>query len=250
MKKYIVIFVLLISMILINLNSCKKNEEIANNAIEHPLDISKYGEIHNEVLGMFYKNGHSKSTLSFQEKVNLIDKYLAQVVEGIDEGMFTSIVNSNQLGIKTYLEQISNSESDIQTGYYIINDIYEKEQITENEKIYCTSIISAYEEYPFDFPELLNKLYEIEQDILADASLSLSEKKNLQKVFSITVASIEFWEEAPLILPNKGIPWYVKDCTGAIAGVQTGLVGYATTLFGPWGGAAALLGSAIFASAI
>lgn len=48
----------------------------------------------------------------------------------------------------------------------------------------------------------------------------------------------------------KYIPWYVRDATGAYAGVQTGAVGYGTLLGGPWGGFAVLVGCAAFSSMI
>jgi hypothetical protein len=44
--------------------------------------------------------------------------------------------------------------------------------------------------------------------------------------------------------------WYTKDAVGAMTGVQTGLVGYATMFAGPWGGAAALIGSAALSSCV
>lgn len=232
--------------------SCGK--DTITQEIENPvqLDNKEYGSFHNEILSQFYAKKHTKKTLSFDEKIELIDSYLATVVDSINPGDFTQIVN-NQLSQKDYLLQISTTQSDIQTGYDIINSMSNSNQISDAEFNYFNSIIRAYEDYPFQFDALYAKIVEIEEQIANDNSISDTEKYNLISVIIITKSSIQYWsgeENLKKVSKKNSIPWYARDAVGAMTGVQTGLVGYATMLAGPWGGAAALIGSAALSSSI
>lgn len=231
--------------------SCKKDQPNAENVPNELIAIEKYGEIHNEVLDLYYKKVGLKGTQSLDEKIKYIDECLSQVVDDIEEGSFTVIVNSNQFNVKTNIELISNSENDIETGNLIINELYANNQITENERDYYFTILGTYEIYSSNLANLKNQLQEIENTILLDEFISQTERNNLLKVMSISISSVEYWEIDTKNLTTKAIPsWIAKDCVGAVTSVQTGLTGYATLLFGPAGGAITTLGAAAICSAI
>jgi len=232
--------------------SCKKDQPNLGNEDNETIAIEKYGEIHNEVLDLYYKKVGLKGTQSLDEKIKYIDECLSQVVDDIEEGSFASIVNSNQFNVRSNIELISNSENDFETGSIIINELYDNNQITENEREYYYTILNTYEIYSSNLATLKVKLQEIENTILFDELITQFEKNNLLKVTSISISSVEYWELDTKNLTTKAsIPsWIAKDCVGAVTSVQTGLTGYATILFGPVGGAITTLGAAAVCSAI
>ena len=245
------LFIMLVGVV--SIVACDK-EDLKAESTENNQEISfeNFGKYHNEILDKFYKAKRKKSTFTFNEKVELIDTYLASVVDSINEGEFTTILN-NQQKQKEYLQRIENTDSDIITGREIINNLIDDNQISNLEYNYFNSIINAYETYPFLFTELLLELNNIEEQVLNNENISNKEKKNLLSVLDISKASVKYWSNEDNLKnakSTKEIPWYAKDAVGAMTGVQTGLVGYATALAGPWGGGAALLGCAALASCV
>jgi len=232
--------------------SCEKNNLEKNDLKTDLLDYKNFGKYHNQILDKFYSVKQNKSTLSFNDKVEMIDSYLSNVVDSIKSGDFTTIID-NQLGQKQFLEEITNTSSDISTGYEIINVMAENNEISNAVYTYFNSIISAYEEFPFQFSDLLLKIDDIENQIINDNVISEKERNDLLTVIIVTKSSVEYWSDSKNLKrgkSTKSLPWYAKDAVGAMTGVQTGLVGYATAIAGPWGGAAALIGSAALSSCV
>ena len=234
--------------------SCEKNNIDKNDlgTTSKKIDYKNFGKYHNQILDKFYSEKQNKSTLSLNDKVELIDSYLANVVDSINLGDFSTIIN-NQLGQKQLLYKITNTNSDISTGYEVVNIMLKNNEISNAVYTYFNAIISAYEEFPFQFSDLLLKIEQIETQVINDNVISEKERNNILTVIIITKSSIEYWSNNKNLKRGKsakGLPWYTKDAVGAMTGVQTGLVGYATAIAGPWGGAAALIGSAALSSCV
>jgi hypothetical protein len=188
--------------------------------------------------------------MSYEAKVNEIDKYLSEVVDGVELGDFSKLLTENQEQ-SNHLKRISDNSDDIETGASIILELKNSHEISEKEYAYFNLILQAYENHVYDFVELKREIEVIKNNLLNDVDVSDEEKENIYAVVIITQASIEYWSNhGSLKSVSNGLPWYVKDTVGAMTGVKVGLVGYATVLLGPVGGAVALVGSGALASAI
>ncbi|PID88215.1 MAG: hypothetical protein CSB06_01910 [Bacteroidia bacterium] len=231
---------------------CKKNNLEKSELKTDLLDYKNFGKYHNQILDKFYSVKRNKSTLSLDDKVEIIDSYLSNVVDSIKPGSFKKIIN-NQLEQKQFLQEIANTSSDISTGYDVINVMAENNEISNAAYTYFNAIIKAYEEFPFQFSNLLLKIDEIEGQVINDDAISEKEKNNILTVITVTKSSIEYWSDRKNFKKGKltkSLPWYAKDAIGAMTGVQTGLVDYAILIAGPWGAAAALIGSAALSSCV
>lgn len=214
------------------------------------IDTKIYGEIHNLVLSSFYKDVSGKDIVSFDEKLNLIDQFLSENLIEVEVGFFKDFVNNN-FELKSLMEIVENpSNSDSETALTIIDDFFFEGKIGLNEKSLLTTMVYYYEEFPFNFSALKIAISDLEIITMEDPNISIEEKEKLSKIFSITKSSIEFWEEFEGFLPDKTRRWYVRDLTGAATAIYSGAVGYASIAFGPWGGAAVLIGVAAFNSAV
>lgn len=187
--------------------------------------------------------------MSFEDKVNEIDKYLSEVVDDVDLGDFSQMLMDNKKQF-AYLKQISSNSNDIETGKEIISELKLTGEISPNLYSYFNQVLNAYEVHAFDFSKLINEVEKIGQKLNNDDDLTEEERGSLSNVITITLASIEYWENQDSLKITTGLPWYVKDAVGAMTGVQTGLVGYSSLVFGPVGGAVALVGSAALSSAV
>jgi hypothetical protein len=191
-KSKLIIAVVVIFGITAFISCEKENSPEEKKDIEINVDFTEFGKYHNEILDEFYKAKRVKSTFSFEEKVDLVDNYLSEVVDSINPGDFTKIIE-NQVKQKEYLNKITDSNSDISTGFEIIDDLFTNNQISKVESEYFKAIISAYEEFPFQFSQLLTKIIEIENSVIDDVYISDKEKKNLLSVLNITKSSVEYW---------------------------------------------------------
>ncbi len=226
MKKIkIILSVLTITIVSIWSQSCNKdNESIKTLPL---IDYNSFGAYHNQIL----------------------DKYLAEEIDTINYGDSTELVNSDT-SIYGKLCEISNSKDDISTAHKIINQLYFEGEISQNEFNYFKQIVDIYEKNAFDFYNTEQKLSTLKKEVLGNENLNNNEKNNLIGVLSISISSIGYWNNK---MANKksvsNVPWYARDASGAFFGVSSGAVGYGS-LFGPWGGAAVLVGCAAISSTL
>ncbi len=218
-------------------SSCKKENL---NGYQRPSNL-KFGEIHNKILDLYYKN--KTIALTFEDKIAFVDKNLAENMANIRPGTFVKIVN-NYPNLKSYLHTIYNSNANIHTANYLIQNMYDKNQITFNEKNLLLQIGQIYESHIFDFDNLKSQLLNLKNSINNNSHLDENEKYNINSVLNVSISSIEYW--ALYYSRNhmiKSAPWYEKDFFGAMLGIQSGLVGWAGSFLGPYGAAGALVGS-------
>ncbi len=128
---------------------------------------------------------------------------------------------------------------------------------------YSIELIEIFEQYEGDvdaFKSNIN-LYrdKVSQDNLIDSEL----KQNLLRAINIAEYSHMYWYEivninslakansfysANKVDTRKIVVIAGGDVAGALTGIQSGLVGYASLVFGPWGGAIAMAGTAAIGS--
>jgi hypothetical protein len=181
--------------------------------------------------------------MTLDEKISLADAQLAMIMPNINEGDFITIINGYP-GLKEYMTRINDERIDAKSSYLFIDELFSNNEITLNEKLYFYKIADAYENYLFDFENLKHEIENVKTSVINDQNLTEDEIYNLKSVLNIVISSVEFWGQNQGYLKNsKGLPWYEADFFGAMAGVQSGLVGWATSVGGPWGGAAALVGT-------
>ncbi len=246
MKKVFITLGILISAIIV-LQSCKKENEILN---EQKFNYSKAGDIHNKILDYYYTSNTNKKVENFEERLDQIDKYLSQTISQVKPGTFRKIIDENK---KLKDRMYSITENNNLNMKVFIQEMLKNDEISLNLYVYLNDMANIYEQNKFDFVNIIEGLNILYSKMKNDDSLNQDEKDKLEGVITISISSAEYWSSPSnkkfLTQKTLSLPWYEKDVAGALAGISSGLVLYANSI-GPWGGAAALIGSAALGSAI
>lgn len=238
MKKFIVILSLFF------LASCSEENKIEKKFI-NPFEDS--GKMHNEILDIFYSKNQVNSKASITEKIKIIDEYF--ITEKGYKFSFSEIINSKS-NLSSYFETLNSCSFNYEDGYSLLNKLKENSEITINEFNFANNLLMTMEKNSSNSNSIIFKINELEESILNNTNYGSEEQEKFLNVLAITRHSIEYWNNNSSKTNSKGMPWYVKDSVGAMTGMSTGLVGYATLLAGPIGGSLALIGSAAFSSMI
>lgn len=246
MKKIFITLVILIGAT-IALQSCKKKEELINN---QEFNYSKAGKMHNKILDYYYTSNINKKVESFEERIDQIDNYLSQTIDQVKPGTFRKIIDENST-LKERMYSIT--ENNNLNMKLLVQEMLKNDEISINLFMYLNEITAIYEQNMFDFDNIIDNLNLLHSRMKNDDSLNQNEKNKLEAVIQISISSAEYWNSPKnrkfLTQKTLSLPWYEKDVAGALAGISSGLVLYANSI-GPWGGAAALIGSAALGSAI
>lgn len=237
MKKILVISVLFLVM------GCEK-EIPKKDVVTNPNDV--YGVMHNEILELYYSKNNMMKSVSVDEKMKIVDEYLIKKGYSFT---FSKLVTPNSSYKKT-ANLLNNYEMGFSDTYDLLETIYTAQEISFNEYSFSKDLLQVMQDNVGNSDKVLYYIRELEQSIVSNKNYSSEEVNKFYLVLSITKHSIEYWKSVEIGANSKGMPWYVKDSVGAMTGMSTGLVGYATLLGGPIGGSLALLGSAALSSMI
>ncbi|MDI3527522.1 MAG: hypothetical protein PWR03_1705 [Tenuifilum sp.] len=238
MRKIIVILSLFF------LASCSEENKIEKKFV-NPFEDS--GKMHNEILDIFYSKNQVNSKASITEKIKIIDEYF--INEKGYKFSFSEIINSKS-NLSSYFETLNSCSFNYEDGYNLLNELKENSEISINEFNFANNLLMLMEKNSSNSNSIILNINELEENILNNTNYSSEEQEKFLNVLAITKYSIEYWNNNSSKTNSKGMPWYVKDSVGAMTGMSTGLVGYATLLAGPIGGSLALIGSAAFSSMI
>lgn len=233
---------------------CKKekvetqsNKSIEDTNVLKSPQLTDYGDAHNQVLDLYYSQNPIQ--LTFTQKVELIDSCLSIVEPNIPQGSFIALLNANPTH-EDYLESLSQPGVNYEDAEIILNQISDDDGFSVNVYNYSIQILESYDAENENIFSVSKDIKQIESEILNDSDLSDQEKADLGKVISISLASIEYWQdnEIPNYEKAQGPSWIGADAAGGTTAITSGMAAWAST-FGPWGGFIAVVGTAAVASA-
>ena len=240
---------------------CKKQSEPIN-TVEHTKsnkennvsnfnkttsNLTDYGDIHNAILDKFYSYNGDISSLTFMQKMTLIDQYLHEVNTNIAQGAFLQFLNENP-SHKANLIILCTRDVNQTDANSILSNLRDNNQISSRVYYYSNLIIQAYNADNSNIALVSTTLSDIENSIINDGLLNAQEQENLLKTISIGKGSASYWQNHEIPTPGKAPAWLGADAAGGTTAITSGLAGWASA-FGPWGSIIAVVGTAAAASA-
>lgn len=217
-----------------------------------------YGQMHNDILEIYYEDyDYANSDLDLME--GAVEEYL---IESSSPITFNDVKLLNP-NLQSYSQQLYRTEGNVSEIKDLFQKMYDDGLSSKVSYDYSIELIEIFEQYEGDvdaFKSNIN-LYrdKVSQDNLIDSEL----KQNLLRAINIAEYSHMYWYEivninslakansfysANKVDTRKIVVIAGGDVAGALTGIQSGLVGYASLVFGPWGGAIAMAGTAAIGS--
>ncbi|MDD2965591.1 MAG: hypothetical protein PHQ65_13305 [Bacteroidales bacterium] len=225
--------------------SCSKvadSEKIdADDAFKDGFDSLSYfvdssGVIHNRIIDEFKDSVDFFGSYNLEGRVHFVENYFIRNYGRLNG--FYDAINYNQSIISEF-ERIDSLITTTYDGIEYVREMYSDNKIDSINYQYFEEIFLALANAT-SVQNLKDRIDSLRTDVYNDSRLLMEEKTSLSLIFNIAVSSYEYWNQVKL-------PWYARDVAGAMAGVQSGVVGY-IGLWCPWCGAAALIGCGAVAS--
>lgn len=206
-------FIFLIFTAIFVINACSESVNSIENRKEYKNPFKKYGLLHNELI----------KEISKEFTVNELNKYeVAQKAVRLIEkkGLFKN--NTKNILIEdTLINGIVDCFNNDPNTF--INNLYSKGLINEEIKVkLCNYAIEASKNLEFDYQ--MNKIIELEWDIVDDSELTVESKDALLCFTAVAKESASYWyQNAPL---DSKRPWSWWVAFGADAAAFTiGFIG-------------------------
>lgn len=261
MKKMLSIMVLFIGVI-----SCTTENDVDTNQDSSDQKGFKstginYGKMHNDILEIYYADyDYNSSDILLME--NSVEEYL---LENESPVTFNEVKSSNA-ELYHYSQKLYTTEGNVNEIKNLFKEINEEGLSSQKSYDYSLELLEIFELYEGDVSAFTDKLDLYRTKVNTDSSIDENLKNNLLNAVAIAEYSHMYWYEivgidANLDSNSTSTAYYGKkvdtrriaviaggDVAGALTGIQSGLVGYASLVFGPWGGAIAMAGTAAVGS--
>lgn len=217
-----------------------------------------YGQMHNDILDIYYANyDYSNDDIELME--NAVEEYLTTYSSSVS---LTDLKQSNP-SLYNYSQKLYNTKGNVEKIKLLFQEIHNDGLSTKDAFDYSIQLIQIFEDYEGDITAFNVNLNLFKEKIVKDKSLEINLKEDLLRAVEIAEYSHMYWYEILNInsLNEQNDSTYSTmnkrkriaviaggDVAGALTGIQSGLVNYASLVFGPWGGAAALAGTAAVGS--
>lgn len=259
--------VLSIIMLFIGITSCTTENDIGTNQEgQRQKDLKSrdginYGEMHNDILEIYYADyDYNSNDVSLME--NAVEEYL---IENESTVTFNDVKSSNSV-LYYYSQKLYATAGKVNDIKNLFKEINEEGLSTQKAYDYSLELLEIFELYEGDVVTFTEKLNIYRIKVNSDSSIDGNLKNNLLKAVEIGEYSHMYWYEIVGIdanldsnsanAANYGGKVDTRriaviaggDVAGALTGIQSGLVGYASLVFGPWGGAIAMAGTAAVGS--
>lgn len=259
--------VLSIMMLFIGVTSCTtendvhKNQDGQDQKDLKARDGVNYGQMHNDILEIYYEDyDYNSSDISLME--NAVEEYL---VENESPVTFNDVKSSNA-ALYHYSQKLYTTEGNVSEIKNLFKEINEEGLSSQKSYEYSLELLDIFELYEGDVVAFNDKLNLYRTKVNTDGSIDGDLKSNLLNAVEIAEYSHMYWYEivgidANLDSYSANAAYYGRkvdtrriaviaggDVAGALTGIQSGLVGYASLVFGPWGGAIAMAGTAAVGS--
>lgn len=231
-------------------NEKKSNENVGMKLSLEDLNV---GQMHNDILDIYYAtNDYNSDDITVME--GAVDQYFEN---NFPETVSFSTIKDLNPNLYRYSVRLNNAQGNVAEIKNLFRDIHQDGLSSTMAYNYSLELVEIFEEYEGDIPNFKDKIVDYRAKVNNDSTLDTELKLNLNYAIDIAEYSHKYWYEIKEIeLPQYGAKgWTQKvaiiaggDTAGALTGIQTGLVGYASLVFPGWGGVVALAATAAIGS--
>lgn len=188
-----------------------------------------YGKWHNEMLAIYHSQPNPSSNIN--AKIEIVDNYFGSHNQF---PQFSTLIDSSG-EILSFLIWQTDTSRVIEDYVALFQDNFADGRTNRSEFHYQMEVLDVLDS-ALTIQQKIKAFNLLVQTIQNDRTVDEETRFELLAGLNICIASCEYWDDR-----GRGLPWYVKDCTGALWAWNSVAAGIGAALGGGAVGAGAVI---------